>query len=95
MAKNNNYINGQKIIYRQHESDVPAVYASIAMVLHNGNMDYDTINHIFCESQRLWQEYGSDTESMLIECFNKTGIQLMTDKQYKKAVEKGLIKWGE
>lgn len=84
-------------IYKQRqrklsEDETPAIYASIAIALHEGNLQVEHIQNIFARSQELWlNEYSGDLIGMLCRCFNDTGIQLMTQNQYDYAVKKGLI----
>lgn len=89
--KNNNFINQQKYLTRQLNDSVPALYASLAIALHECEVDNDDISYLFAKSEKIWTQNTGDITSLLIECYQKTGIQLMEEKQYKKAVEQGLI----
>lgn len=88
---NKHYINQQKMLHKEIESLVPAVYASIAMMLYDSGVPHEDIEYIFAGSQKIWEDHASDVTGLLVKCFNQTGIQLMSQKQYDWAKKKGLI----
>lgn len=88
---NRTFIEREKRMRQEMEYLVPCTYATIAMALSEGNLDHDTIAHIFARSQEIWQTHEGNFVDMLIKCYNETGIQLMTQKQYDNAVKKGYI----
>lgn len=91
MAKNNAFINNQKRLSQQVESVVPAVYAAVAMSLDEFGIGVPDMNIIFARSQEIWANNPGSVSDLLIECYNQTGVMLMTEKQYDKALKEGLI----
>lgn len=95
MAKNNKLINSMLEIARRNrqnqivtasEDVTPMVYAGIALALHREcGWGFKRINHIFAESQRLWEELDGN---MIDICEQETGIRLANARQ---AEEEGLI----
>lgn len=75
---NKKFIEEQKTLYRNINSVVPKVYASIAIALHrNCGWDYEKINEVFAESQNIWTEYVDLGVDMLKACEEETGIALI------------------
>lgn len=75
MAKNK-MIHQMMAFQQKTNSLVPAIYAAIAIVLHeNCGCNQDTIEEIFALSQNVWEELGT-SEKLLEECEKLTGIEL-------------------
>ena len=91
MAKNNKLINKYRYLQTQVNDTVNATYSTIAIALYEGGMTYELIADVFRRSQEIWEQHHDNVTSMVIDCYNRTGIQMMTDKQYDWAVKKGLI----
>lgn len=54
---------------------VPGVYASLAIALHrNWGWGFKRINRLFSQSQRIWEDLGTD--NMLELCEKETNILL-------------------
>lgn len=86
MGRNDRLINSLNAIARRNRANnilaasdelVPHVYAAIAIALHRQcGWGYTRINRLFAESQRLWEDLGSD--AMVKLCEQETGISLKT-----------------
>ena len=54
---------------------VPGVYASLAIALHrNWGWGFKRINRLFSQSQRIWEDLGTD--NMIELCEKETNILL-------------------
>ena len=81
MAKSKIEIQQMKEIARLQKKCnqvVPEVYACICKVLFDNGMDADTIEILFNETTRLWNELvaNNDIDSMIEWCEQTTGISL-------------------
>lgn len=86
MRKNNKLINQMRIMAELNKADsinkaadmvVPILYAAVAIALHNvNNFEYEQINEVFAESQRIWAEFSGRPEDMIALCEEETGIVL-------------------
>lgn len=84
MGKNNRLINSiNAIAKRKQEANVgkaadrmvPQIYAAMALALHRTcNFDYDDINSVFLESQRIWEGFVGAGDEMIELCEKETGI---------------------
>lgn len=59
----------------QANNMVPGVYASLALALHrNWGFGFKRINRLFLQSQKIWEELGTD--DMIELCEKETNILL-------------------
>lgn len=57
---------------------VPGVYASLAIALHrNWGWGFKRINRLFSQSQRIWEDLGTD--NMIELCEKETNILLKVE----------------
>ena len=57
---------------------VPGVYASLAIALHrNWGWGFKRINRLFSQSQRIWEDLGTD--NMIELCEKETNILLKSE----------------
>lgn len=91
MAKNNQYINIRRDFEKIKESVIPAIYATISMVLSEDGVPDEAIVDICARSQQYWEQYSGNPLDMLALVYNRTGITFMTDKQRREAIKRGLI----
>ena len=81
MGKNNAFINAMKQVKRESVNVTPAIYASIALALHEEcGFGYERINRVFAKSQAIWENHSSDVVGMIQLCEEKTNIRLQGDK---------------
>ena len=56
---------------------IPELYAAVAIALKNVcKFDYDEINEVFWESQRIWNEFEGRPQDMIDLCEKETGITM-------------------
>lgn len=76
--KNNLLIANMRRMQKEINSVVPNVYAGIALALHRTNgWEYEQINALFAESQRLWIDATETGENMAAKCLEETGIDVV------------------
>lgn len=80
MAKNNYFINQARRTYLDAQNMIPAVYASIAIALHDRGRGYKRINDLFCDSQQTWEDHSGNITDMIKRCEKETGIELRGSK---------------
>lgn len=76
MGKNNYFINKARRTYQDAQNMVPAIYASIAIALHDRGWGYKRINDLFCDSQQIWEDHYGNITDMIKKCEEITGIEL-------------------
>ena len=86
MVKNNKLINTVKrMAERNRERNIseavnqiiPAVYASLAIALHNEGFGSEDIEYLFALSQDIWTEHSGNLGAMVKKCEDLTGIEVM------------------
>lgn len=63
-------------MYQQTQQLTPAIYASIAIALHERGWGYKRINDLFCDSQQIWEDHSGNITDMIKKCEELTGIEL-------------------
>ena len=73
--------NQAKNIAKASDEMVPVIYSAIALALHRTcGFEYERINDVFVESQRIWEEFVDTPDAMIKLCKEQTGINVMLDK---------------
>lgn len=91
MAKNNSYINMRRELKRFMEDVTPALYSAVVIAMVERNFPDEVIADICARSQEIWKGNRIDPMEMILYAYNRTGIRVMSEKQYEEAVKKGLI----
>ena len=73
---NKGLINRYKYMYQQTQQITPAIYASIAIALHEEGWGFKRINRVFARSQEIWQNHDGSNDDMLKKCEELTGIEM-------------------
>lgn len=84
MGKNNKLINQMKALAAKNRAEavdkasdemVPVIYAAMALALHRTyGFGFQRIDHVFVESQRIWEEFVGNPEEMIRMCEKETGV---------------------
>ncbi len=70
-----------KMYERRMKEMVPIIYASFATALKTVmNAEYDDILDVLATTQELWERNKSGEIDIIEECFEVTGIDIMTEQ---------------
>lgn len=91
MGKNNKLINSVKRMAEKNRERntldaanqiIPAVYASLAIALHESSLDADSIEYLFGRSQAIWTRHRGNLREMVKQCEELTGIEVRFRDEY-------------
>ena len=84
VGKNNKLINQMKALAARNRAEavdkasdkmVPVIYAAMALALHRSyGFGFQRIDHVFLESQKIWEDFVGNPEEMIRLCEKETGI---------------------
>ena len=87
MSKNNKLINQMKALAARNLEEavdkasdemVPVIYAAMALALHRTyGFGFQRIDHVFLESQRIWEDFAGNPKEMIRLCEKETGITVV------------------